>query len=137
MTSQNTAGNGGFMSVELTGTSSTTGGAVCSLANPEGATLMIVRSLFLVKTASTGGANINIGVGATATTDASDIISALAINGVTANTLYNGEAMTTAAKTAYTVPALWTSDKFVNATGSATTAGFTGTLFLEYVRVAG
>lgn len=136
MTTQNYTGNT-FFSVELTGTSSTTGGAMCSLANPEGVTLMIVRALFLVKTASTGAANINIGVGATATTDASDIISALAINGVTANTLYNGEAMTTGAKTAYTVPALWTSDKFINATGSASSAGFTGTLFLEYVRVAG
>jgi hypothetical protein len=125
-----------MLSVELTGTSSTTGGAIASVANPEGKTLQILRSYLLVLTASTGAANVNVGVGAAATTDASDMISALAVNSVTANTVYAGSVGGDATKDSlYAAPAPWTSTKYVNVTGSATTAGFTGRLYIEYIRL--
>lgn len=133
MTAPNTEGKG-FLSVPVTGTTSLVGGAMCSLANPEGATVYILRSYLVVTTASTGAANINVGVGATATTDASDMIAALAINGAITNKIYNGNSIQATTKTEVTAPAAWTSDKFVNCTGSASSAGFTGTLYIEYIR---
>jgi hypothetical protein len=133
MTAINTTGKG-MLSVPVTGTTSTTGGAMCSVANPEGQTVYILRSYLVVTTASTGAANINVGVGASATTDASDMISALAINGAITDKIYNGNTIQATTKTEVTAPAAWTSDKFVNCTGSASSAGFTGTLFIEYIR---
>lgn len=133
MTAPNAEGKG-FLSVPVTGTTSTTGGAMCSLANPEGATVYILRSYLVVTTASTGAANITVGVGATATTDATDMINALAINGAITGKIYNGNTFQATTKTEVTAPAAWTSDKFVNCTGSASSAGFTGTLYIEYIR---
>ena len=133
MTQPNAEGKG-FLSVPVTGTTSTTGGAMCSVANPEGATVYILRSYLVVTTASTGAATINVGVGATATTDASDMISALAINGAITNKIYNGNTIQATTKTEVTAPAAWTATTFVNATGSASSAGFTGTLYIEYIR---
>lgn len=133
MTAPNTEGKG-FLSVPVTGTTSTTGGAMCSLANPEGVTVYILRSYLVVTTASTGAANINVGVGATATTDATDIINALAINGAITTKIYNGNTFQGTTKTEVTAPAAWTSGKYVNCTGSADSSGFTGTLYIEYIR---
>ena len=124
----------GLLSVPVTGTTSTDGGAMCSVANPEGQTVYILRSYLVVLTASTGAANINVGVGATAATDASDMINALAINGAITNKIYNGSTIQATTKTEVSAPAAWTSDKFVTATGSASSAGFTGTLYSEYIR---
>ncbi len=133
MTAINTTGKG-LLSVPVTGTTSTDGGAMCSVANPEGQTVYILRSYLVVTTHSTGAANINVGVGATAATDASDMIGALAIGGAIDNKIYNGSTIQATTKTEVTAPAAWTADKFVNCTGSASTAGFTGTLYIEYIR---
>jgi hypothetical protein len=133
MTAINTMGKG-FMSAPVTGTTSTTGGAMCSIANPEGQTIYILRSYLVVTTASTGAANINVGVGATATTDASDMINALAINGAITDKIYNGNTIQGTTKTEVSAPAAWEASKYVNCTGSASSAGFTGTLYVEYIR---
>ncbi len=133
MTAINSTGKG-LLSVPVTGTTSTDGGAMCSVANPEGQTVYILRSYLVVTTHSTGAANINVGVGATAATDASDMIAALAIGGAIDGKIYNASTIQGTTKTEVTAPAAWTSDKFVNCTGSASTAGFTGTLYIEYIR---
>ena len=133
MTAINTTQKG-LLSVPVTGTTSVVGGAMCSVANPEGQTVYILRSYLVVTTASTGAANINVGVGATATTDASDMINALAINGAITNKIYNGSTIQATTKTEVTAPAAWTATTFVNATGSADSTGFAGTLYIEYIR---
>jgi hypothetical protein len=126
----------GFMSVDLTGVAGTTGGAIGAIANPEGETLQILRSFLLVLTPSTGSATISIGVAADAVTSASDIISALTANGVTAGTVYAGSMGGDASKDSlYAAPAPWTAAKYVTVTGSATTVGFTGRLFIEYIHI--
>ena len=125
----------GFLSIALTGVASTDGGGIYSLLNPEGVDLLILRSYIYVDTASTGAANINIGIGAAATTDASDMISALAMNGSIAGKYYNGNTIQGTTKTEVTAPAVWTSTKYLNVTGSATTAGLVATLYVEYIRV--
>ena len=128
----NTTGKG-FLSIALTGTTSTDGGAICSIANPEGGSILILRSYLYVATASTGAANINVGVGATAATDASDMINALAINGAITGKYYNGNTIQATTKTEVSAPAVWHSGDFLNATGSASSAGFVGTLYVEYI----
>lgn len=133
MTQPNAEGKG-FLSVPVTGTTATTGGAMCSLANPEGVTVHILRAYLRVDSASTGAANITVGVAANGTTEATDIINALAINGSIAGKIYNGNAIQVTTKTEVTAPAAWTADKFVTCTGSASSAGFAGTLYIEYVR---
>ncbi len=133
MTAINTTQKG-LLSVPVTGTTSVVGGAMCSVANPEGQTVYILRSYLVVTTPSTGAANINVGVGATATTDATDMINALAINGAITGKIYNGSTIQATTKTEVTAPAAWTSTTFVNATGSADSTGFAGTLYIEYIR---
>lgn len=132
MTAFNTEGKG-FLSVPVTGVASTDGGALCSLANPFGKSAFILRAWMYFATPSSGAANINAGVGATATTDANDIISAM--DAVAAGTakLYNCYQHQETAETEVTAPAVWSSTSYVNVTGSASTAGLAGTLYLEYL----
>lgn len=133
----NAVGNGNFLSVPLAGVAATTGGAIAAIANPEGVTLQILRSYLLVSTQSAGAANVSVGVAADATTSASDMISALAVNSVTSGTVYAGSVGGDASKDSLVAaPAPWTATKYVTVTGSATTAGFVGTLFIEYIRIA-
>jgi len=124
----------GRLVIEFTGETSTDGGGIASIANPEGATLLIVQSTLYVSANSTGAANLDVGIGAAATTDATDIISALAM-AAAEGVVYNGHARQNTDKTAITAPALWTSSNFLNLTGSASTAGLAGKLMIEYVRL--
>lgn len=125
----------GFYSIALTGETSTAGGGIASFANPEGVDVLILRSYLYVGTPSTGAANISVGVGAAATTSATDMINALAINGSIAGKYYNGNTIQTTTKTEVTAPAVWESDEYLNITGSADSSGFVGTLYVEYIRV--
>lgn len=129
MSAISTTGKGGFLAIDLAGVASTTGGGVGSILNPEGVALHIVRTFLKVTTASTGAANINIGIGPTATTDASDLISALS---VAAAGVFNGIEQVVAAKTAAGLA--WGATSYLNFTGSATTAGLVGTFYVEYIR---
>ena len=136
MTNPNVVGNAGMMSVTIAGGTATAGGALASVANPEGVTLKIIESYLWVVSASTGTANINVGVGTAATHDASDIIGTLAMNSVSANTLYNAGTIVHASKTAISTPADWTSSYYLNVTGDASTAGLSATLFVRYLRAS-
>jgi len=124
----------GRMTIDFTGETSTAGGGIASIANPEGASLVILRTTLYVSVNSTGAANLSAGIGAAATTSATDIINALAM-AAAAGKMYNGATIQVTTKTEITVPALWTADKFLNITGSASTAGLVGKLMVEYARV--
>jgi len=123
------------MSIPLVGVAATTGGAIASVANPEGVTVLITRAILYISANSTGAANLTAGIGATATTAGDDIVAALAM-AAAAGVAYNGFATQVTAITAVTAPAQWTATTFVTVQGSATTVGLAGTLFLEYVRLA-
>ena len=125
----------GVLAVRIDGVASTDDAGQGAIANPEGVDVLILRGTLVVHTASTGAANISIGVAADNETAATDLINALAMNGVDAQTAYNCHAMQNTAKTAITAPALWTSTSYVTITGSASLAGLEATLFLEYLRV--
>lgn len=125
----------GVLAYRIDGVTSTADAGNGAIPNPEGCDVLILRGTLVVHNASTGAANISIGVAANATSAATDLINALAMNSVAAQTAYNCHAMQNSAKTAISAPALWTSDKFVTITGSASLAGLVATLFLEYIRI--
>lgn len=123
------------MAIDITGVVATTDGAIGAVLNPEGVDVLITRSILHVSANSAGAANLSTGVAATPTTAASDIINALAM-AAAAGKYYNGQAVQVSAKTEVTAPAVWSAGKYINFTGSASTAGLVGTLFVEYLRVS-
>jgi hypothetical protein len=129
-----TEGNKGLV-IDLEGVAATTGGAIFSMANPEGVPLIILRTTLYVSANSTDAANLSAGIAADATTAGTDIINALAM-AAAAGKMYNGATIQGTTKTEITVPALWTTDKFLNVNGSASTVGLRARLFVEYARAA-
>ena len=124
----------GALCINITGVASTANAGIGQIANPEGVTLLITRATLYCATESTGSATLSCGVTTTGAA-ATDIINALDMNGRTEGGFYNGFAMQNTAKTAITAPAVWTTSKYITFTGSATSVGFTGALYVEYIRV--
>lgn len=122
----------GFLAIEIDGVASTDNAGQGSLANPFGCTVNIIRAYLVTSVISTGAANLSIGV-TTAAAAATDILNALDVNGVTVDRPYNCFANDPGAKT-ITVPAAWTSAKYLTFTGSASMVGYVGTLYLEVLR---
>jgi hypothetical protein len=111
------------ITVPLTGVAATTGGAIAGVLNPFGVDLLIVGTAVRTTTFSTGAANIDVGIGATATTSN--------------DTLIDGLAVGTAAKTASGDIAhgtnglgvrVWGDDEYLTVTGSADSSGLVGTV---------
>ncbi len=128
-------GHGGTLALHVAGSTSVANGGVGAYANPEGRSLLVLRATWYVIVASTGAANIDIGVGAS-NADNTDIISALAVNGAIAGKVYNGHVMQNGAKTEITAPVVWHSDDYITFKGSADTTGLEAVLFLEYIPLA-
>lgn len=129
-------GRGGVMTISLTGAASAAAAGLGAIANPEGVNVLILRATLIVSAASAGVATLSVGVAATAALAATDILNALAMNGVAANTCYNGHVMQNGAQTAIAAPALWAPTSYITFTGSATTVGLVAKLFVEYIRVS-
>lgn len=115
----------GAYTAALTATTATTGGAVLSLANPEGADLIITRLLLDVTTGSTGAANLTGGVAAAATTANDGLITATAAG--------SGAVLMDSANTTGRAQK-WGANQFLNVTGSGSTAGMVGKAYVQYVR---
>ena len=120
----------GYLEVPLVGAALFAGGEIAAVANPEGAPLIITDVKIYVDTPSTGGANINVGIAANATTSDTDMINALAINGAITGKAYHGMTALAAKGEAQ----VWGATEYVTATASADSSGFTGRLFIKYVR---
>lgn len=126
-----TSFSGGYIEIPLTGALLFAGGEVAAVANPEGVPLIITDVKIYVDTPSTGAANLSVGLAADATTSDTDMINALAVNGAITGLAYHG--MTAlAAKGAAQV---WGTTQYLTATGSASTVGFVGRLFVQYIPV--
>jgi hypothetical protein len=119
----------GAFEIELAGVAATTGGAIAGVANPEGADLIITRCILRTTTHSTGAANLDIGIGASATTSNDTLLDGIAVGsaGKIADNIddqgTNGQSYQ-----------LWGASQFLTVTGSATTVGMVGKLFIQYVR---
>lgn len=123
--------SGGYIEIPLTGALLFAGGEVAAVANPEGVPLIITDVKIYVDTPSTGAANLSVGLAADAVTSDTDMINALAVNGAITGLAYHG--MTAlAAKGAAQV---WGTTQYLTATGSASTVGFAGRLYVSYIRV--
>jgi hypothetical protein len=124
----------GFFKITLTGAASTANAGLGTVANPEGVPLLITRVFVYFRTGSTGAANLSAGVGAVDAAS-SDIVSAMSVaTGTVAGKAYYLPAAQ-AAETEITT-AIWTTDKYINFTGSATTVGLDADVLVEYVRLA-
>lgn len=114
----------------LTAATTTTGGAVLSLANPEGVKLLITRFILHITTASNGAASVDAGIAADGTTSA--------------DTLIDGKSVATAGafdnitdKGSNGLPLReWGASQYVTVTASATTAGMVGHAYIEYLRTS-
>jgi hypothetical protein len=123
----------GMMVIDLTGATSTANGGLGYIENPEGCTLGIVRSYAYFTTGSTGAANLDVGVGAAITTKATDILSTFdMVEATVGGKLFYCQAVP-ANETEEAV--IWESDEYITFTGSATSVGLVGKLFLEYLRL--
>ena len=121
---------GGYIEIPLTGNALFAGGEIGAQLNPEGVPLIITDVKIYVDTPSTGVANINVGIAANATTSDTDMINALAINGVISGKAYHGMTALAAKGEAQ----VWGATQYITATGSADSSGFTGRLFVQYIR---
>ena len=77
---------------------------------------------------------LGIGVAASGA-KGTDILNDATVNGLTSGHLYNGHARQNSAKTQISAPAVWTPTSYVTFTASADMTGYTGTLYLEYLRL--
>ena len=118
----------GAYEVDLTGVAAVTGGAILALLNPEGADLLLVRTVVDLLAKATGAANINIGIGASPTTSYSNVLAATAAGGGGAGVIDS-------------LPALgavkWPAAQYLTVSGSASTVGLVGRLYLDYFRAKG
>lgn len=121
----------GQLCIPLTGAAGHTGGEVCDILNPWGVDVVITRATLWTDTNSTGACGLNIGVGTTAEHDQTELASnvSVAASAGTASNLF-------ACGDAADALVVWEDDKYVTATGhGASSAGFTGKLFLDVIRV--
>ena len=120
----------GAKKVALVAGTTTTGGDVLSLANPEGVDLIITKFIANVTTPATGSATADFGIAADGSTsddtllDGQDIGAAAAIFDNVDDQGANGQSVL-----------LWASDKYLTGTPSATAAGLVGNVYIEYIRV--
>ena len=122
----------GCLEIPLTGALLYAGGEIAAVANPEGVPLIIQDVKLFVDTPSTGSANLSAGLAADAVTSDTDLINALAINGSITGKAYHGMTALAAKGEAQ----VWGTTQYLTATGSASTVGFTGRLFVQYIRTA-
>lgn len=115
--------------VTLTGVTATTGGAVGSWANPEAGAILITSVVVDITTKSTGAANLDIGTTATNATTSSDTLLDGVDVGTAAGIFDNIVEPGTNGKSRQRLA----SGKWVTVTGSASTAGMVGSLYVYYV----
>ena len=119
----------GAYKAALTAATVTTGGAVLSVENPEGADLIVTRLVLDVTTPATGAGTVNAGIGATAATsddtllDGLDVGSAAILADNHSNPGTNGLALVK-----------WGSAEYLTVTASASLAGLVGNAYVEWIR---
>ena len=113
--------------IAITGVAATTGGALFSWANPENSSIIIERFQIDITTKSTGAANGSFGVAANGTTSSANLIDTYALGG-TEKVVDNHVDGSTNGKFVQKM----TTSQFVTGTGSATTAGLVGNVYIHY-----
>ena len=107
-----------------------TGGGVVSLANPEGADVIVTRLVIDVTTIATAACTLDAGIAAAATTVADNLIDGVDVHSAT-GVFDNVEDGGTNGQAVYK----WESDEYLTVsmkTGAA--AGLAGYAYIEYIR---
>jgi len=120
----------GAYKTALTAGTTTTGGDVLSLANPEGVDLLITRFILHVTTDADGAANLDAGVASDGTTSSDNLLDGATL---AAGTFDNADAddQGTNGKGVQA----WDDDEYVTVTPDATCAGLVGYAYVEYIHV--
>jgi hypothetical protein len=113
----------------IAGVVATTGGAIGNWVPAEALPAIITRVVFYVVTGSTGVANISIGVGATTTTSATNLITATSVH--TSGVIIDSLTSQVAAVGALSL--LMTGTQAITLTGSADTTGLVGILMIHFL----
>lgn len=123
----------GMLAIDITGTTSTDNGGIGSVLNPEGCDLVITRTYIHARTGSTGAANLDVGIGASAATKATDILSTFdMIEATIGGKVFYCQAVPVN-ETEEAV--IWEDGEYLTITGSATSVGLDATLYVEYLRL--
>lgn len=105
-----------------------TGGGVVSLANPEGASVIVTKLIINVTTAATAACTVDGGIAAAATTSADNLIDGLDVNAATG-------AFATAGTNGKRAK-LWESGQYLTISmASGAAAGLAGYAYVEYIPV--
>jgi len=123
----------GMLVIDLEGAASVANGGLGAIANPEGKKLGILRTYAYFDTGSTGAANLDAGVAASAAAKGTDILSTFdAIEATVGGKLFYCQAVPV---NETEVAVIWEADEYITFTGSATTVGLEGKMFVEYLRL--
>jgi hypothetical protein len=113
--------------VALAGVAATTGGALFAWQNPENVSIIVDRLEIDITTKSTGAATADFGTAANGTTTSDNLIDGYNVN-ATEKVVNN---ITDAGTNGKSVQKMTTS-QFITGTGSATTAGLVGFVYIHY-----
>ena len=125
----------GWLKIHVLG-NATAAGLVGQIYNPEGVLLQITDAFIYLSTASTAASTYNIGLTATSGADASDLVSALAMN-TTGVFAVIGKDL--ASEGAATTPKglLWPATSYLTITSAAqASTGLVADLYVRYIRLA-
>lgn len=119
----------GALKKALTAATVTTGGAVLSVANPEGADLIVTGLILDITTEATGAATVDAGIAADGTTSADNLIDAGNVGAAVAILTNVGDGGTNGK-----AATKWGSSQYLTITASATLAGMVGNAYIQYIR---
>ncbi len=122
----------GFLTVDITGVASAANAGMGQILNPEGVRLAITRVYAYFATGSTGAANLDVGIGASGA-KASDILSAFDMIEATVGGKAFFGVQVPVNEAEQTV--IWETTEYLTFTGSASSVGLAGKLFVEYIRL--
>lgn len=113
--------------VALAGVAATTGGALFAWQNPENVSIIVDRLELDITTKSTGAANGSFGTAANGTTSSANLIDTYALGG-TEKVVNNIDDKGAGGKSVQKM----TTSQFITGTGSATTVGLVGFVYIHY-----
>lgn len=119
----------GSYKVALTAVAGTTAGGALSLANPEGADLIVTDLILDITTEATGAATVDAGIAANGTTSSDTLLDGADV-GTAAAVLNNVDHAGTNGNKC----AKWGANQYLTITASATLAGLVGNAYIKWIR---
>jgi hypothetical protein len=122
----------GMLVIDITGVASVANAGMGQVLNPEGKKLLITRVYAYFVTGSTGAGNLDVGIGASGA-KATDILSTFDMIEATVGGKAFFGVQVPVNEAEQTV--LWEATEYMTFTGSGSSVGLVGKLFVEYIRL--